>query len=678
MAPLPPPPSPPLSRFSSADLHSLLAPYTVTAGPQLTFTNWATTFRSTTSAVFKPQTVEQVRWVVELARREGKELRAFGAGHSPSDIVCTEGYVVDLKGLNRVLEVDGETQTFHAEGGIILKDLHPVILEKGNLALSSLGSISDQTLAGAISTSTHGSGVTFGSLSTCATFLDIVLPLPDAPVVRCSREEESDLFLSALCGIGAVGVVVGVGMRAEKAFKLEEECFSMEFEEYRKRWKEIAESAEHVRCWWFPQVARVKVSRMNRTIKPLTPAPSALATYTTSTLLAHHFHAVALTVARAVPSLLPYHAWVMWTLVHQPGPVRWGYFLRKLFEGLWGGRGPWPRLEDVSDADEEEKEEEKVALLSSPKASPPSSPSRSLSPSLTSPPLQKSSLAVPPSDLLTPPLTPPVPLSPSSGFDSLTGQLLSLPSSPRVSTTISTGAEGRKRSPLASEIEVELEKLPEAEMGASVGSLEKVEREREGGVEHNRLPWPILEDEPIYRVAAGVDIFNYDCGFPQYTYESSITYSSTSSALSTIQAWHTRALQEPGYPLKAHFPIEIRFTEADDVWLSPTYKQRATYLGTIQYRPFNLPVPYRSHFTLFSSLLHRRFSGRPHWAKSHHLPPSELRKLYPKFDDFLAVRARVDPQGVLANSYVKRHLLGTEGEGEEGMRRSVRRFKERA
>jgi L-gulonolactone oxidase len=98
-------PSPPSSPLDNLDLAELLRPVTLTQGPALTFRNWATTFRSITAATFRPETVEQVRWVVELARREGKELRAAGAGHSPSDIVCTEGYIVDLKGLNKVLEV---------------------------------------------------------------------------------------------------------------------------------------------------------------------------------------------------------------------------------------------------------------------------------------------------------------------------------------------------------------------------------------------------------------------------------------------------------------------------------------------------------------------------------------------------------------------------------------------
>lgn len=164
------------------------------------------------------------------------------------------------------LQIDADACTYHGQAGMKLSAAHPILRQHG-LAISSLGSISDQTLAGCLSTATHGSGVTFGNLSSCVDFLDIVLPLPDAPLVRVSRENDQDLFLAALCGLGTVGVIVGVGARCEKAFNLEEECWTIGFEDFVERWQEIAESAEHVRCWWFPQVGQVKVSRLNRTQK---------------------------------------------------------------------------------------------------------------------------------------------------------------------------------------------------------------------------------------------------------------------------------------------------------------------------------------------------------------------------------------------------------------------------
>jgi L-gulonolactone oxidase len=74
-------------------------------------------------------------------------------------------------------------------------------------------------------------------------------------------------------------------------------------------------------------------------------------------------------------------------------------------------------------------------------------------------------------------------------------------------------------------------------------------------------------------------------------------------------------------------------------------------------RPYGFNVPYRTLFHRFEQIL-TRYGGRPHWAKAHHLRPDDLRKLYPRFDDFRAVLERVDPHGMLRNEYVERHIFG--------------------
>lgn len=78
--------------------------------------------------------------------------------------------------------------------------------------------------------------------------------------------------------------------------------------------------------------------------------------------------------------------------------------------------------------------------------------------------------------------------------------------------------------------------------------------------------------------------------------------------------------------------------------------------------PYNLPVAYRTTFDTFASLI-TLHGGRPHWAKTHTLTPSILEQTYPRFRDFMKVRERVDPQGVLVNGYVRRHLLGQDENG---------------
>lgn len=100
----PVPPSPPIE-LSTPVLTSQLDPIRTSAGPRSVFTNWASTYSSQTTATFRPRSVDEVRLVVELARRQGKELRASGSGHSPSDLVCTDGFVVNLDAVCDVIEV---------------------------------------------------------------------------------------------------------------------------------------------------------------------------------------------------------------------------------------------------------------------------------------------------------------------------------------------------------------------------------------------------------------------------------------------------------------------------------------------------------------------------------------------------------------------------------------------
>lgn len=415
-----------------------------------------------------------------------------GAGSPPIDPTSSPSPAVhQLLPAGRTLipspQVDSTTSQVHVQGGMKLSALH-LALTPHSLALSSLGSISDQTLAGALSTATHGSGVTFGNLSTSVTFLDLVLPLPGIPVVRVSEESDPELFKSALCGLGAVGVVVGVGLQCEKAFRLEEECWTIGLADFVDRWEEIAGSAEHVRCWWFPQVGEVKVSRMNRTTKvchclscrwrtanlsqDLTPPPPIVKTWITETLVAKHFHALVLALTRYFPNLLPYHAHLMWALVHRPAPIEWSKVFRPVF--------------------------------------------------------------------------------PAS----------------------SASIEGER-----------------TKLGAAMKDAM--------GEKESTPPLPILT-KPTYRVDISNNIFNYDCGLrvlvssspsqltntpcsPQYTYEGAIPFSRTGECLLALEAWHTKELNDPK-GLRSHFPVEIRFTEKDDIWLSPTYGMRGTYIGAIQYR----------------------------------------------------------------------------------------------
>jgi L-gulonolactone oxidase len=99
------------------------------------------------------------------------------------------------------------------------------------------------------------------------------------------------------------------------------------------------------------------------------------------------------------------------------------------------------------------------------------------------------------------------------------------------------------------------------------------------------------------------------------------------------------------------FPVEVRFAAADDVWLSTAHGRETGYVAVHQYHR-------RDHAGYFAAVeaIARSVDGRPHWGKLHGRSAVDLRPAYPHFDDFLAVRDKVDPERRFANPHLDRIL----------------------
>jgi L-gulonolactone oxidase len=257
--------------------------------------------------------------------------------------------------------VSGECVRESARANIhntLTDDLH-ALARSHNLVLSCLGSISDQSIAGAISTATHGSGLHFGNISAYVRSLTLVLPNDPSTIVTVDAKTDPDLFYASLCGLGTTGVILRVAIKCEPLYKLEEEVWSMGFDDFVRGFTEpgkdkggLADSAEHVRAFWFPQLREVKVSRLNRTRKvnnflrsrfpPLqhstdsrfpkepTPPPGAISSYVTNSLIAHHWHQLALFIGKFFPNFLHFHAKWFYRLVHRPAPLRQSEVVKQL------------------------------------------------------------------------------------------------------------------------------------------------------------------------------------------------------------------------------------------------------------------------------------------------------------------------------------------------------------
>ncbi|MFD0783660.1 D-arabinono-1,4-lactone oxidase, partial [Micromonospora azadirachtae] len=108
-----------------------------------------------------------------------------------------------------------------------------------------------------------------------------------------------------------------------------------------------------------------------------------------------------------------------------------------------------------------------------------------------------------------------------------------------------------------------------------------------------------------------------------------------------------------GLPFKVLFPVEVRFTASDDIWLSHGYGRDSAYLAIHQY----VGMPYEPYFTAFERIA-TELGGRPHWGKLHWRDAESLAPAYPRWADFRTVRDRLDPDRVFTNPHLTR-LLGT-------------------
>ncbi|ORX57987.1 L-gulonolactone/D-arabinono-1,4-lactone oxidase, partial [Hesseltinella vesiculosa] len=285
------------------------------------FQNWAKTFRCRPELLFEPKTESQVIKIVQHAKKNNKRIRVFGSGHSPSDLACSKEYMVNIDHLNNVLSVDRENCVVSVQGGMSLHKLH-VILNENQLAMSNLGSISDQTVAGVIATASHGTGAHFGCLSTF--IVDMTLVTASGELVRCSATEQPDLFKAAQCHMGALGVVTRVTLQVEPAFRLEAVQRPYKFfQDVLPNWDQVIHSSEHTRVWWYPHTDDCVVWRANRTDRPVSSpaAPSAslgqrLGAWWYDRFLGFHFYQSLLNLTRYKPSTIPSLTRFMFSTVH--------------------------------------------------------------------------------------------------------------------------------------------------------------------------------------------------------------------------------------------------------------------------------------------------------------------------------------------------------------------------
>nr|POE73017.1 putative d-arabinono-1,4-lactone oxidase [Quercus suber] len=226
---------------------------------------WARTFRSRPELYIRPQSLEEIQKIVTLARRCRRRIVVVGCGHSPSDLTCTSSWMVNLDNYSGVLKVDKDKKTLLVEGGIRLANLNTEANKHG-LTIPNLGSIDEQSIVGAIATATHGSSLKHGLLSDNVRSLRIVLS--NGRAVRCSAEQNQDLFRASLISLGALGIITELEYQMTDACNIEWTQTLLSLSNILERWEtNLWTEKEFTRVWWMPYMKRVIVWSAEKTTK---------------------------------------------------------------------------------------------------------------------------------------------------------------------------------------------------------------------------------------------------------------------------------------------------------------------------------------------------------------------------------------------------------------------------
>ena len=223
--------------------------------------NWAGLESADPGIAATPTSVAEVVDAVATARRDGSTVKMIGSGHSFTAIAAPRDVMLRPQGMQGLLGVDRDAMTVTAYAGTPLKVLNAE-LERLGLSLHNMGDIAEQTLGGATSTGTHGTGGVAAGLAAQLAGLQLVTGTGE--VIDATREQHADVFDVARVGLGALGILTTVTFAVEPLFLLEAVEQPMSWDEALGSFDEMVAESHHCDMYWFPHTDRLLTKRNTR------------------------------------------------------------------------------------------------------------------------------------------------------------------------------------------------------------------------------------------------------------------------------------------------------------------------------------------------------------------------------------------------------------------------------
>lgn len=263
--------------------------------------NWTGDQTCTPAARARAADTEEVVAAVRLAAQRDWKVRVAGAGHSFTDVVLTDGLLLSLDRMERVLEIDREAGLVKVEAGITLRALSEVLAANG-LALPNMGDVDVQSIAGATATGTHGTGRLLPNLS--AALRSIELVLADGSLLDVDDAGDLETMRAARVAIGSLGIITSVTVQTVPAFTLRGVDAPLPLEEVLDRLDDLVDSNDHFEFFTFPHSQLALTRTNNRADEPPRPRSDAGA-WISDVLVGNHAFGALCRLGRRFPSAIP-------------------------------------------------------------------------------------------------------------------------------------------------------------------------------------------------------------------------------------------------------------------------------------------------------------------------------------------------------------------------------------
>ena len=271
--------------------------------PGGTWQNWARSASVDPSRVERPRTPEGVQRAVQAAASQNLPIKAVGAGHSFTGIAVAPGVLLDLSDLHGLVRADAATGRATFLAGTRLHRI-PGLLAPFGLAMENLGDIDRQSISGAISTGTHGTGGRFGGLATQV--VGAVLITAAGEFLRVSEDENPDLLPAIALGLGALGILVEVTLQCVPAFVMHAIDEPAPLEDVLATLDDRVQAFDHFEFYWFPHTEVALTKRQERMPESTRRQPlPVLGRWVDETLLSNTVYRAVCATARAVPAITP-------------------------------------------------------------------------------------------------------------------------------------------------------------------------------------------------------------------------------------------------------------------------------------------------------------------------------------------------------------------------------------